>query len=41
MLHEFITTYRDAIITRTREKLTDRPWPLVSTSELSTEDRCS
>ncbi len=34
MLHEFITTYRDAIITRTREKLTDRPWPLVSTSEL-------
>ena len=34
MLHEFITTYRDAIITRTREKLTNRPWPLVSTSEL-------
>ena len=34
MLHEFITTYRDAIIARTREKLTDRPWPLVSTSEL-------
>ena len=34
MLHEFITTYRDAIITRTRAKLTDRPWPLVSTSEL-------
>ena len=34
MLHEFITTYRDAIITRTKEKLTDRPWPLVSTSEL-------
>src|SRR4030095_1379784 len=34
MLHEFITTYRDAIITRTREKLTDRPWPLVSTDEL-------
>jgi signal transduction histidine kinase len=34
MLHEFITTYRDAIITRTREKLTDRPWPLASTSEL-------
>jgi signal transduction histidine kinase len=34
MLHEFITTCRDAIITRTREKLTDRPWPLVSTSEL-------
>jgi hypothetical protein len=34
MLHEFITTYRDAIITRTREKLTNRPWPLASTSEL-------
>ena len=34
MLHEFITTYRDPIIARTREKLTDRPWPLVSTSEL-------
>jgi signal transduction histidine kinase len=34
MLHEFITTYRDAIIARTREKLTDRPWPLTSTSEL-------
>ena len=34
MLHEFITTYRDSIVTRTRAKLTDRPWPLVSTSEL-------
>jgi signal transduction histidine kinase len=34
MLHEFITAYRDPIITRTREKVTDRPWPLVSTSEL-------
>jgi signal transduction histidine kinase len=34
VLHEFITTYRDAIIARTRAKLTDRPWPLVSTSEL-------
>ena len=34
MLHEFITSYRDAIIARTREKLTDRPWPLASTSEL-------
>ena len=34
MLHEFITTYRDAIIARAREKVTDRPWPLVSTSEL-------
>lgn len=34
MLHEFITSYRDPIIARAREKLTDRPWPLVSTSEL-------
>ena len=34
MLHEFITTYRDPIITRAREKLTDRPWALVSDSEL-------
>ena len=34
MLHEFITTHREAIITRARAKLTDRPWPLVSTSEL-------
>src|SRR5688572_9989332 len=34
MLHEFITAYRDPIIARTREKLTDRPWALVSESEL-------
>jgi len=34
MLHQFLTTHRDAIITRTREKMTNRPWPLVSTSEL-------
>jgi signal transduction histidine kinase len=34
MLDEFITTYRHPIIARAREKLTDRPWPLVSTSEL-------
>ena len=34
MLHEFITSYRDPIIARAREKLTDRPWPLASTSEL-------
>jgi signal transduction histidine kinase len=34
VLHEFVTSHRDAIITRTRLKLTDRPWPLVSTSEL-------
>lgn len=34
MLHEFITAYRDPIIARTREKLTDRPWALVSKKEL-------
>jgi len=34
MLHEFLASHRDAIIVRTRAKLTDRPWPLVSTSEL-------
>jgi signal transduction histidine kinase len=34
MLYEFLTVYRDAIITMTREKLTNRPWPLASTSEL-------
>lgn len=34
MLHEFITTYRAEIIARAREKVTDRPWPLGSTSEL-------
>ncbi|MEO8680794.1 MAG: HAMP domain-containing sensor histidine kinase [Vicinamibacterales bacterium] len=34
MLHEFLVSYRDAIITRTQKKLTDRPWPLASTSEL-------
>jgi signal transduction histidine kinase len=34
VLHEFISSYRDPIIARAREKLTDRPWPLASTSEL-------
>src|SRR5215213_8432540 len=34
MLYEFITTYRDAIITRSREKLTARPWPTASEQEL-------
>src|SRR5688500_2931665 len=34
MLHEFITTHRDAIIGRTRQKLSSRPWPVASTSEL-------
>ena len=34
MLHDFLTSHRDAIIVRSRAKLTDRPWPLVSTSEL-------
>ena len=34
MLFEFITLYRDAIITRAREKLTARAWPPTSPSEL-------
>jgi signal transduction histidine kinase len=34
MLYEFVTTYRDAIITRAREKLTARPWPSASSQEL-------
>lgn len=34
MLYEFVTTNRDAIITRAREKLTARPWPSASAQEL-------
>ena len=34
MLYEFVTTYRDAIITRAREKLTARQWPSASAQEL-------
>ena len=34
MLSEFITTYRDAIIDRARQKLTARPWPPASPEEL-------
>lgn len=34
MLHELVTTYRDAIIVKTREKLSARPWPSASTDEL-------
>ena len=34
MLHEFVTMYRDAIIARSREKLTARPWPSASANEL-------
>jgi signal transduction histidine kinase len=34
MLHQFITTYRDAIIAKSREKLTARPWPTASAAEL-------
>jgi signal transduction histidine kinase len=34
MLHEFIATYRDAIIRRSREKLTARPCPSATTTEL-------
>jgi signal transduction histidine kinase len=36
MLYEFITTYRDAIIARTREKVSARPWPSASANELET-----
>ncbi len=35
MLHEFLSAYREEIITRTREKVTNRPWPLASTSALA------
>jgi signal transduction histidine kinase len=34
MLHQFVTTYRQAIITKAREKLTARPWPTASNNEL-------
>jgi signal transduction histidine kinase len=34
MLYEFVTTYRDAIIEKTREQVSQRPWPPASTSEL-------
>jgi signal transduction histidine kinase len=34
LLHEFVTAYRDAIITRAREKLTARPWPATSAQAL-------
>ena len=34
MLYEFVTTYRDAIIARSREMLTARPWPTATRTEL-------
>ncbi|MCU1383595.1 MAG: hypothetical protein JWL71_2292 [Acidobacteria bacterium] len=34
MLYEFVTTYREAIVTRARQKLTARPWPTASLTEL-------
>ena len=34
MLYEFVTTYREAIITRSKEKLTARPWPTATPTEL-------
>lgn len=34
MLYEFVETYRDAIIAKTRIKVSTRPWPPASTSEL-------
>src|SRR5688572_7579853 len=34
MLYEFVTTYREQIIAKTREKVASRPWPPPSPSEL-------
>ena len=34
MLYEFVEAYRDAIIAKTRIKVSSRPWPPASTSEL-------
>jgi signal transduction histidine kinase len=34
VLYEFVTTYRDQIIDRARQKLTVRPWPSASPEEL-------
>lgn len=34
MLHEFITAYRDEIVTRTRDRVRGRPWPSVSADEI-------
>jgi signal transduction histidine kinase len=34
MLHEFVTTYHDPIVARTREKVSQRSWPPASASEL-------
>lgn len=34
MLHEFVTTYREGIIDRSRAKLTARPWPTATSAEL-------
>jgi signal transduction histidine kinase len=34
MLYEFVTTYREAIIAKTRVKVSTRPWPPTSTAEL-------
>src|SRR5690349_8311876 len=34
MLYEFVAIYRDAIIAKTRVKVSTRPWPPASTAEL-------
>jgi signal transduction histidine kinase len=34
MLYEFVTTHREAIIAKTRVKVSTRPWPPASTAEL-------
>ena len=36
MLYQFVTTYREAIIARAREKMAGRPFPSASTHELET-----
>ena len=34
MLYEFITTYREEVIAKTRQKVASRRWPPASTAEL-------
>jgi hypothetical protein len=34
MLYEFVKTCREAIIAKTRVKVSSRPWPPTSTAEL-------
>ena len=41
MFYQFVTLNRDAIIAKTREKVSTRPWPPASTVELEKAFRCS